>query len=90
MKQFVLDGMSISAGVPANYPGPLEFFTIQTEEEIVELLPEFTGMPIVEALRHVEGKKHLIALSADRRWIAMVNEKAPDYWSVEVVERQTT
>jgi hypothetical protein len=86
MKQFVLDGMSIAAVVPDDYPGPLEF-SIVAPSDMPALLVEATGLPLDQALRDASKYTTVVAVSADQRWIAMVNKSPAGQFSVEVVKR---
>jgi hypothetical protein len=86
MKQFVLDGMSIAAHVPHDYPGPLAFSSAALSD-MPKLLIEATGLPFEEALQHTSVDNTIVAVSTDQRWIAMVNESPTGQFSVKVVER---
>jgi len=85
MKQFVLDGMPINADVPYEYPGPLQFFTAPLEDT-PKLLCAATGLPTEQALQRAVRDKTIIAVSADERWVAMVNTSPQNQFWVEVVE----
>jgi len=86
MKKIVLDGMSIAAIVPDDYPGPLEFSSA-TRWDMPGLLVEATGLPLDQALRDASKHSTIIAVSTDEHWIAMVNKSPTGQFSVEVVER---
>ena len=86
MKNVLLDGMSIAAIVPDDYPGPLEFSSA-APSDMPGLLVEATGLPLDQALRDASKHSTIIAVSTDQRWIAMVNKSPAGQFSVEVVER---
>jgi hypothetical protein len=86
MKQFMLDGASITADVPDDYPGPLEFFTAALED-MPKLLVEATGLDSHAAMRQAAKNSTIVAVSADQRWIAMINKTPKDQFWTDVVER---
>jgi hypothetical protein len=87
MKKFMLDGVPINSDVPADYPGPLEFFTAPPEQ-MPQLLVEATRLDSHEAMQQAARNSTVIAVSEDQHWIAMVNRTPQDQIWVEVVERQ--
>ena len=86
-KQFMLDGMLIAVAAPDDYAGPLEFYSATTLPDVLKLLSEATSLRSEEALRQAANDNTIVALSTDRRWIAMVHGSPEgEYW-VEIIER---
>jgi hypothetical protein len=86
MKQIVLDGMPIAADVPVDYPGPLEFFTA-SPEDMPKLLGEATRLEPHEALAQAARNSTIVAVSADERWIALVNKSPEGQFWCDITER---
>ena len=85
-KQFMIDGMLIAVAAPDDYAGPLEFYSANLPD-VIRLLSEVTGLRSEEALRQAANDNTIVALSTDRRWIAMVHGNPEgEYW-VEIIER---